>query len=85
MKKITLDLDRLEVESVVASHENARVGEGTVFGNAPSNAKCNSDFSCLPETCAFQSCLDTQCYCTVRTLDCTCDSCDYNNSCVTVC
>jgi hypothetical protein len=75
MKKIKLELDRLTVESFETSEHDGE--KGTVHGHGISNARCNSDISCLADTCYFLSCFDTQCYCNVETYAETCGTaCD---------
>jgi hypothetical protein len=58
MKKLKLDPETLEVESLHAFPESAVTG--TVVGNAVSNLRCSSEYSCMMYTCDYaQTCMCT--------------------------
>ncbi len=61
MNKLKLVLDELAVESFETVAQDA--GVGTVRANDVSNQRCQSQASCLPDTCIGQSCVDTECGC----------------------
>lgn len=56
MNKLRLSLDKLHVESFDTARTPS--GEGTVHAHVGSNARCNSDISCLPDTCHWITCMD---------------------------
>lgn len=58
MKKLSLSLDDLRVESFETEKEST--AEGTVFGHVESNQRCNSDRSCLADTCYWETCMDCE-------------------------
>jgi len=77
MKKLKLNVDAVVVESFPTAG-NASTGTGTVWGNNLSNERCNSQWSCLPDTCIGVSCGESNCCGDTIGMGYTCpQTCDY--------
>lgn len=79
MKKLKLNVDAVVVESFsTAGNASTGTGTGTVWGNGLSNERCNSEWSCLPDTCIGVSCGESNCCSDTIEVGFTCPhTCDY--------